>query len=73
MTPLLIAIVSGFDPDGWLVQRAAASQMLGLAMGPAASTPVIGYGLTPKLSFSILLFLCCWLLPVLGLRPFRWR
>lgn len=70
MTPLLIAIIAGFDSDGKLVQRAAALQMLGLAIGPAVSTPLLGYGLTPMLSLSILLFLCCWLLSVLGLRRF---
>lgn len=66
MTPLLVAIVAGIDSGGRLVQRAAALQMLGLAVGPALSTPLMGYGFTPILGLSILLFLSCWLLSALA-------
>lgn len=61
MTPLLVAIVAGIDEGGRLVQRAAALQMLGLAVGPALSTPLMGHGFAPILALSILLFLLCWL------------
>ncbi|KQX18646.1 MFS transporter [Sphingomonas sp. Root720] len=66
MTPLLVAIVAGIDRGGRLVQRAAALQMLGLAVGPALSTPLMGHGFTPILGLSILLFLSCWLLSALN-------
>ncbi len=62
MTPLLVAMVAGIDRGGRLVQRAAALQMLGLAVGPALSTPLMGQGFGPILGLSILLFLLCWLL-----------
>nr|WP_232307121.1 MFS transporter [Sphingomonas sp. Y57] len=68
MTPLLVAIVAGIDRGGSLVQRAAALQMLGLAVGPALSTPLIAQGFGPILALSILLFLLCCLLAMLDLR-----
>lgn len=67
MTPLLVAMVAGIDSGGRLVQRAAALQMLGLAVGPALSTPLMGQGFGPILGLSILLFLLCWLLSGLDL------
>lgn len=67
MTPLLVAMVAGIDRGGRLVQRAAALQMLGLAVGPALSTPLMGQGFTPILALSILLFLLCWLFSALDL------
>jgi MFS family permease len=61
MTPLLVAMVAARDEDGGrLVQRAAALQMLGLAVGPAISTPLIGGGFGTILALSIGLFLLCW-------------
>lgn len=68
MTPLLIALVAGLDGGGRLVQRAAALQMLGLAIGPAISTPLIGQSFGPALGLSIALFLSCWLVAALALR-----
>ncbi len=44
VTPLLMAIVAGFDSSGSLVVRAAALQMLGLAIGPALGAEVISPG-----------------------------
>jgi hypothetical protein len=73
MTPLLVAIVAGIDRGGRLVQRAAALQMLGLAVGPALSTPLMGQGFGPILALSILLFLLCWLFSALDLRGARRR
>lgn len=61
MTPLLVAIVAARDQEGGrLVQQAAALQMLGLAVGPAISTPLIGRGFGAILALSIGLFLLCW-------------
>lgn len=62
MTPLLVAMVAVLDEDGRMVQRAAALQMLGLAIGPAISTPMIGNGFGPILALSMGLFLLCWAL-----------
>ncbi len=44
MTPLLLAIIAGFDRSGRLVVYAVAMQMLGLAIGPALAAIVISPG-----------------------------
>ncbi len=60
MTPLLLAIIAGFDSSGRLVVYAVALQMLALATGPALSASVIAPGdYSNILWISMLLFLAC--------------
>lgn len=57
MTPLLLAIMAGFDRTGRLVVQAVAMQMLGLAIGPAMAAMVISAGDYSNVNWlSMLLF-----------------
>lgn len=72
MTPLLLAIMAGFDRTGRLVVYAVAMQMLGLAIGPALAAFVINPGDYSNVNWlSMLLFIVCLVLispPVLARR-----
>lgn len=60
ITPLLMAIVAGFDRSGRLVVQAVALQMLGLAAGPALGAAVIEPGnYVVAIWISIGLFVAC--------------
>ncbi len=66
MTPLLLAIIAGFDKSGSMVVYAVAMQMLGLAIGPALAALIISPGDYSNVNWlSMSLFILSFILIVL--------